>query len=161
MADKPVLEAVRAILKFKDSASIAEIAKYCGVKDRVVLDVLNKNGEMVWRNRKTGRITRVDPRAILRKRLAESNAYYFPDTYGAWSIEGKCLRFRGHDEVRAKLLRRVTVGALGDCWSEEHVLDTPENRAELEADGLMLWSESEVDDRLWSEDFATERPSND
>jgi len=154
MTDTPVLDAARAILKFMDSASIADIAKYCGMKYRAVLDVINKNERMVWRNRKTGRVTRVDPRAILRKQLVESDSYYFPSTYGAWSVEGKCLRFNGHEEIRAKLLRRTVVGALGDSWQEDHVLDTPENRAALEADGLKLWSESEADDRLWLEGMA-------
>jgi len=147
----PVLGAIRAILKFRDSASVAEIAKYCGMKDRYVLDVLNANSTFVGRNRKTGRVTAVSPKAALRKQLRESGAYYFPDTYGAWSVEGKCLRFEGHDDIRKQISARVVVGSFGDSRNESHVIDTPENREILEAGGLRLWSESEVDDRLWTE----------
>ena len=106
---------------------------------------------MVWRIRKNGHITKVDPAGVLRCQLMESDQFYFPDTYGAWSVEGHCLRFKGHDELRAQLQRGVTVGALGDNWSEKHVMDTPEHRAALEAAGLRLWSEDEVDERLWKE----------
>ncbi|MGN7869347.1 hypothetical protein [Paracoccus sp. 22332] len=151
MGDRPVLDAIRSILQFKDHATIAEIAKMADMKQRQVLDVLNAKGHMVWRNRKNGHITKADPRAVLRKRLIESDTYYFPGTYGAWSIEGKCLRFKGHEDLRARLCQGVTVGALGDNWSEKHVIDTPENRAALEAAGLRLWSESEADERLWQE----------
>lgn len=146
-----VLDTIRAILKFKDYATISEIAKMSGMTQKAVLDVINANGEMVWRNRKNGHITKVDPRGVLRRRLVESDAYYFPDTYGAWSVEGKCLRFNGHDELRERLKRNVVVGSLGDCRHEDHVMDTPENRAELETAGLKLWSEDEADDRLWQE----------
>lgn len=148
---QPVLETIRAILKFKDYATISETAKMAGMTQKAVLDVINENGEMVWRNRKNGHITKVDPRGVLLRRLVESDAYYFPDTYGAWSVEGKCLRFKGHDDLRDRLRRKVLVGALGDCWNEDHVMDTPENRAELEAAGIKLWSEDEADDRLWCE----------
>lgn len=151
MTERPVLDAIRAVLKFKDSATISEIAKYAGLTQKQVLDTINANGSMVWRNRKNGHITRVDPRAIHRKKLLESDRYYFPDTYGAWAVEGRCLRFKGHDSLRAQLQRGVTVGALGDNWSEKHVMDTPENRAALEAAGLKLWSEDEADERLWKE----------
>ena len=149
--NRPVLDAIRAVLKFKDAATISEIAKYAGLTYRQVLDAINTNGTMVWRDRKSGHVTRVDPRAVHRKQLVESDRYYFPDTYGAWSVEGHCLRFKGHDDLRAKLSDGRLVGALGDCWTESHVIDTPENRAALEAAGLKLWSESEADERLWKE----------
>ena len=92
MSCKPILDAIRALLKFKDSASVREIATMAGATQRRVLDVLNLNGHMVWRNRKTGRVTKVDPRGVLAKQLRESGEFYFPDTYGTWSIEGECLR---------------------------------------------------------------------
>jgi len=148
---RPVLDAIRAVLTFKDHATITEVAKFADMKPRQVLDVINANGNMVWRNRKNGHITKVDPAGVLRRQLLDSDQFYFPDTYGAWSIEGRCLRFKGHDDLRAQLKRGVTVGALGDSWSEDHVMDTPENRAALEAAGLRLWSEDEVDERLWKE----------
>ncbi|MBJ2150938.1 hypothetical protein [Paracoccus sp. IB05] len=149
--ERPVLDAIRATLKFKDSATISEIAKYAGLTHKQVLDTINANGSMVWRNRKTGHVTKVDPRGVLRKQLVESDAYYFPDTYGAWSVEGHSLRFKGHDDLRARLRESRLVGGIGDCWTIEPVIDTPENRAALEADGLKLWSEDEADERLWVE----------
>ena len=149
--DRPVLDAIRAVLKFKDKATISEIARYSELRQRHVLDVINANGSMVWRDRKTGHVTKVDPRGILRKQLVESDAYYFPETYGAWSVEGNSLRFKGHDDLRARLCERRLVGAIGDNWTIEQVIDTPENRAALEAEGLKLWSEDEADERLWVE----------
>lgn len=151
MGDRPVLDAIRAILKFKDTATISEIAKYAGLTRKQVLDTINTNSSMVCQNRKNGHVTKVYPRGVHRKQLVESDRYYWPDTYGAWSVEGRCLRFNGHDGLRKSLTKKCLVGALGDCWTEEHVIDTPENRAALEAFGLKLWSEDEADDRLWKE----------
>jgi len=148
---RPVLDAIRALLQFKDKATVSEIARYCGYSYKQVLDILNANGRMVWRDRKTGHVTKVDPRAVHRRKLIESGAYYFPGTYGAWSVEGHCLNFAGHDELRQRLQVTRRVGALGDSWDQQHVIDTPENRAELEAEGLKLWSEDEADERLWVE----------
>ncbi len=152
--ERPILDAIRAVLKFKNTATISEIAKYAGMTYKQVLDVVNINGTMVWRNRKNGHITKIDPRGVHRKQSVESDRYYFPDTYGAWSVEGRCLRFKGHDDLRTQLSEKRLVGALGDCWSENHVIDTPENRAALEASGLTLWSEDEADERLWVEQSA-------
>ena len=59
--ERPVLDAIRAILKFKDHATITEIAKMAEMKQRDVLDVVNANGSMVWRNRKNGQITGESP----------------------------------------------------------------------------------------------------
>ena len=131
--ERPVLDAIRAILKFKDHATITEIAKMAEMKQRDVLDVLNANDSMVWHNRKNGHITKVDPRGVLRKKLVESDRYYFTDTYGAWSVEGHCLRFNGLDDLRATLSESRIVGTVGDNWEQKHVIDTPENRAALKA----------------------------
>ena len=153
--ERPVLDAIRAVLKFKDKATISEIARYAELRQRHVLDVVNANGSMVWRDRKTGHVTKVDPRGVLRKQLVESDAYYFLDTYGAWSVEGHCLRFKGHNDLRESLCERRLVGGIGDNWTIEPVIDVPENRAALEAAGLKLWSEDEADERLWVEPART------
>lgn len=151
MTDRPVLDAIRAILKFKDAATISEIAKYSSRTHRHVYDTINANGAMVWRDRKNGHVTKVDPRGVHRKQLVEGDQYYFLDTYGAWSVEGQCLRFKGHDDLRKSLETPHWTGGIGDSWKITKVEDTPENRAALEATGLKLWSESEADDRLWRE----------
>lgn len=151
MTDRPVLDAIRATLKFKDTATISEIAKYAGLTYKQVLNTVNANGTMVWRNRKTGHITKVDPRGVMRKKLMDSDRYYYPDTYGAWSVEGHCLRFKGHDDLRKALESALWVGGIGDSWKIHKVEDTPENRAALEAAGLKLWSEDEADESLWRE----------
>lgn len=148
---RPVLDAIRSILKFKDFATINDIARYSGLTPRLVLDTINANGAMVWRDRKNGRITKVDPRAVHRQQLVESGAYYFSVSYGAWSHEGYCLKFKGNDELRKTLETRHLTGGIGDSWHITKIEDTPENRAALEAAGLMPWAESEADERLWRE----------
>jgi hypothetical protein len=119
-----------------------------------VLDVLNANGTMVWRNRKNGHITKVDPRAAHRQQLVESDRYYFRESYGAWAHEGYRLRFKGHDDLRQSLESKHWTGGIGDSWQITKVEDTPENRAALEAAGLKPWSEAEADERLWREPAA-------
>lgn len=151
---KPVLATIRALLKFKDHTTISEIASTAGLSRKVVLETINRNGQFVWRNRKNGHITRVDPQSALRKQLWESGRFYSEDTFGAWSVEGHSLKFTGNDELREQLRQTRTVGALGDNYPVEVVLDTPENRAALEAAGLRPWSDAIIDDRLWQEPAA-------
>lgn len=147
----PILSAIRALLKFKGSATLAEIARMAGVKQRRVLDVINANGAYVTRT-SSGKITRVDVRTPLRKQLWESGQYYHPDTYGAWSVEGHCLKIHDNPTTKAALEEVRRVGGLGDSYDVKVILDTPENRAALEAHGLTLWDEAMLDDRLWKED---------
>jgi hypothetical protein len=154
VADRPILSAIRALLQFKDSASIAEIAKMAGVTQRRALDVINANGEFVFRFRKTGRITKVDPRSKLREQLWKSGRFYRPGTYGLFSVEGHCLEFEGNAELRKQIQEGRAIGAFGDSALAFAIIDTPENRAAVEAAGLALWSDSLVDDRLWNEEVA-------
>jgi hypothetical protein len=148
----PVLDTIRALLKFKNFTTISEIASMAGIPRKKVLEVINQNDEFVWRNRKNGRITRVDPRTTLSEQLWKSGGFYREGTFGAWSVEGRCLNFEGNADLRAHLKERRTVGALGDNWPVEVVLDTVENRAVIEGAGLRPWSEAVIDDRLWVED---------
>lgn len=150
----PVLDTIRAILKFKDHTTISEIASTAGLPRKVVLETINRNGQFVWRDRKNGHITRVDPQSALRDQLWKSGEFYREGTYGAWSIEGHCLKFEGNADLRERLKATRTVGALGDNYPVEVVLDTPENRAAIEAAGLRPWSEAIIDDRLWQEPAA-------
>jgi len=154
MADRPILETLRAVLKFKATATIAEVASMAGVPRRQVLDIINRNGTLVWRNRDNGKISRVDPRSVLRDQLWKSGKFYAEDTYGAWSVEGQSLKFEGNPELREKLQERRTVGALGDNYPVSVIIDTPENRAVIEAAGLRPWAEAVIDDSLWQEDAA-------
>lgn len=151
MNDKPVLDAIRSILRFRDDTSIPEIATMAGVPRRHVLDTINANGHMVWRNKKTGRVARVDTTTPLRKQLWESGEFYRQGTYGAWSVEGHCLEFTGHEGLRNEIASRRTIGGLGDSSTIRIVEDTPENRAALESAGMRPWDEAVIDDRLWSE----------
>jgi len=148
---KPILDTIRALLEFKDRTTIAEIARVAVVPQKRVLDVLNKNGHMVYRDRSNGNIIKVTPRETLRKQLKESPEYYFRTTFGAWAVEGYQLTFRGNQELADRLKQKRLVGGIGDCWTEEHILDTPENRKALEDAGLKLWDDPELDDRLWVE----------
>lgn len=148
---RPVLDTIRALLLFKDYTTISEIASTSGLKRRRVLDVINRNGPMVFRLRGNGHITRVDTTSPLREQLWESGEFYRPGTYGAWSVEGNCLEFEGHEDLRSDLARSRTIGGLGDSWPIDIVEDTPENRAALEGAGLRPWGEAVIDDRLWKE----------
>lgn len=150
----PILYTIRAILKFKDFTTIAEIASTSGLPRKVVLETINRNGQFVWRDRRNGRITKVDTTSPLRKQLWESGRFYSEDTFGAWSVEGHSLKFHGNDELRDRLQVTRCVGALGDNYDVQIIPDTPENRAALDAAGLRPWSEAVIDDRLWDEPAA-------
>lgn len=150
----PVLATIRALLKFKDHTTISEIASTAGLPRKVVLETINRNGQFVWRNRKNGHITKVDPQSALREQLWKSGKFYRQDTFGAWSVEGHCLTFEGNADLREQLQQTRCVGALGDNYDIKVILDTPENRAAVEAAGLRLWSDVVIDDRLWQEPAA-------
>lgn len=147
----PVLDTIRSLLNVKDHTTISEIASTSGLPRKVVLETINRNGQFVWRYRKNGHITKVDPQSALRDQLWKSGKFYRQDTFGAWSVEGHCLKFEGNADLREQLRQTRTVGALGDNYPVEVVLDTPENRAALEAAGLRPWSDAVIDDRLWQE----------
>ena len=146
-----VLETIRALLKFKDYTTIAEIASTAGIKRASVLDIINKNGAYVWRNRKNGHITKVDPQTQLVKDLWESGQFYKIDTYGAWSKEGEQIVFEGNDELKKSLQEQREIGAITDHWPIKIIENTERNRKIVEDAGLRPWSEAQIDDRLWSE----------
>lgn len=151
MIEKPVLETIRALLKFKDYTTVPEIASMAGLPRKHVLDTINTNGQFVWRERKSGRITRVDPREALRKQLWESGKFYRQETYGAWSVEGHCLEFHGNSELRERLTETRRVGFIGDSYDQKVIIDTAENREAIAAAGLQEWSQAAIDDSLWRE----------
>lgn len=151
MTERPVLDAARSLLKFKDFTTIAEIATIAALPRKSVLDVLNANGSYVLRHKSNGRITKLIPREVLRRALWESGKFYREDTYGAWSVEGNCLAFEGNADLREHLQEGRWVGALGDNYETKIVIDTPGNRKALEDAGLRPWSEAVIDDRLWKE----------
>lgn len=147
-----VLQTIRDLLKFKDYTTIAEIAKFSGQTQSKVLKVINDNGWAVYRNRKNGRITRVDTKTKLYKDEWERGVWYKKKSYGAWSHEGYKLVV--HDNVEEKFKALVSSrwsGGLGDSWEISHIEDTPDNRKILEEAGLQLWDNLVVDDRLWKE----------
>ena len=147
-----VLQTIRDLLKFKDYTTISEIAKFSGQTQSKVLKVINDNGWAVYRNRKSGRITKVDTKTKLYKDEWERGVWYKQTSYGAWSHEGYKLEV--HDSVKDKFLELVSshwIGGIGDSWKIEHIEDTPENRKILEESGLQPWDNLVVDDRLWKE----------
>lgn len=146
-----VLQTIRSLLKFKDFTTISEIASTAGLKRAFVLEVVNQNGQFVWRNRRNGHITKVDPKSELSHQLWQSGDYYRIEAYGAWSREGDQIVFNGHDELKKRLLSDRWTGGLGDSWKIEIIEDTEENRKEVEAAGIRPWSEAVIDDRLWRE----------
>lgn len=151
MTGRPILNAIRAVLKFKDATSIPEVAKFSGKTQREVLDVINANGEFVSRFRKTGKIAKVDPQSKLRADLWSSGKYFKRESYGAWCHEGYCLKFEGNDELRKTLQRQRVTGGIGDSWTISIIEDNEENRQALIDAGLEPWESAVIDDRLWVE----------
>ncbi len=149
MAEKPVLDAIREILKFKDYATISEIAKISGLSQKETLRRINANGHMVWRNRKTGRITKVDPPEVLRKHLWEEGRYYIQTSYDYGCQTG--LDFKGHEALREIMTQKTIGGGIGDSYEYSYIPDTPENRLALEKDGCMFVGTVKFDDSLWQE----------
>ena len=150
MTARPILDATRSLLRFRDATTIAEIASIAGVPKRRVLDVMNRNGAFVWRDRKTGRITRVDPQSPLRDSLWQSGRFYRIRDYGAWSKEGEQIVVRD-EALKMALGEPRTTGGLGDSYQITIIPHTPENIAAVEAAGLRPWSEAVIDDSLWRE----------
>ncbi|WP_418459919.1 hypothetical protein ACNT8L_05935 [Brucella intermedia] len=146
-----VLQTIRSLLEFKDFTTISEIASTAGLKRAFVLNVVNQNGQFVWRNRRNGRITKVDPKTALSEQLWASGNFYRITSYGAWSHEGDQIILNGHEDLRKRLLSDRWTGGLGDSWKIEVIEDTEENRKEVEAAGIRPWSEAVIDDSLWRE----------
>lgn len=150
MADeRPVLDAIRALLKFKDYATIAEIAKMSGKTQRQVLDVLNTNGQFVHRYRATGRIARVDPREQLRAKLRKQGHFWWVEEYDYGHTKG--LRFENHPELWDEMTKSATGGFIGDSYGYRYVPITDENITKLRAAGMVPFEEVVIDDRLWTE----------
>ena len=144
-----VLETLRSLLKFKESTTISEIAAFAKLPKAKVLDIINRNGHLIYRVRKTGRITSEACQQSLKAKLYTQGAYFTTSAgnYGSWTL----LRFNGHDQLRKELERTEWAGGFGDSWKETHVFDTPENRQRLIADGCRPEEEMIIDDRLWEE----------
>jgi hypothetical protein len=147
----PVLTTIRALLKFKNDTTIAEISTTAGISRKIVLDVINRNGNMVWRDRTNGKITRVDPQNILWGKLWADGAYFRigEENYGC----AHTLVFIGNEELKNDLLKNDWAGGLGYCYPIKYVPDTPENRAVMVANGCIFHDDiaPTVDDRLWKE----------
>lgn len=147
-----ILQTIRDLLKFKDYTTITEVAKFSGQTQSKVLKVINDNGWAVYRNRKNGRITKVDPRSKLIKDLWDSGEYYNIASYGAWSHEGYKIEVtKDKEEVISHLTKRQVVGAIGDSWYLDIVEATDENIKEVESLGFTNWDKRVIDDRLWTE----------
>ena len=147
-----ILETIREILKFKDYATISEISKLSGIPQAQVLKIINKNSAYVWRNRKNGRITKVDPRTQLIKDLWDSGEYYRIDSYGAWSTEGYKIKVtKDQEEKISHLTAKRVVGVIGDSWYITLVEATEDNIKEVELLGFTNWDKRVIDDRLWIE----------
>ena len=148
-----VLSTMREILKFKDSTTIAEVSKYSGLKIGFVLSVINNNGRMVWRDRKSGKITKVDPRSVLVKELKDSGKFYKFDSYGLVSKEGVCLTILGEPYFKLpdNFYESVNVGLFGSTQKASRKIIPVESEEQLKSLGFKLLSSVGVNDRLWNE----------
>lgn len=151
---RPILHAIRELLKFHGSTTLAEIASIAEVKKSVVLETLNRNRELLAKGPKTGRIVAVDPQGVLRKQLFSGGAFFYArdrsDNQSMRSLNEGYLHFEGHDDLRKEL----TVVKPNSYGVDRIVPDTPENRARLVAVGCVPWTEIVIDDRLWIEGSA-------
>lgn len=146
-----VLAAIKLLLQVDGKAtraSIKQIAPH--LSHRHIAETIAANAEHISMDKRKA-ITRVNPALTLKTRLWESGQFYHVGTYGAWSVEGYCLKLHGRKDLFEKLATSHVTGALGDSWHEKHILDTIENRAALEAEGIKPWTEAVIDDRLWIE----------
>lgn len=135
--NKPVLNALEQLLKFKGWTTVPELTKTSGVKAIKVLTALNDNHDLLVLLKKTGRITGfADVQSKQREKLIHEGKVYIPSQTGY--NEYKTLDYFGNkDNALFKTLScRVTVGFFGDSRTETVVLDTPENRAVLEQHGI-------------------------
>lgn len=149
---QPVLETIRALLKFKSYTTINEIASMANMKRIDVLSVVNDNLAFLRRDQKHGRIMGVDLRSPLIKQEWESGNYWKKGTYGAWCAEGDCIELADcRSELKKKIASQQIVGGLGDSYYVSVIHLTPENIAAVEAEGIRPWSEVVIDDRLWKE----------
>ncbi|KEA07143.1 hypothetical protein [Rhizobium rhizogenes] len=147
----PVLNTIRALLKFKAFTTIAEIASMSGLKRMDVLQVVNANLDLIKRDAKRGRIIGLDLEGPLRKQLWASGKFYRIGEYDAWSREGDQIVFEGNTELRERLSSKIWVGGIGDCYQATIILASETNIAAVEAEGIRPWSEAVIDDRLWKE----------
>ncbi|NTG07128.1 hypothetical protein [Rhizobium rhizogenes] len=151
----PVLDTIRALLKFKSFTTIAEIASMVGLKRIDVLNVVNANLDLIKRDAKRGRIIGLDLQGPLRKQLWESGKFWKQDTYGAWSHEGDCITLADcQKELAERLTKQQIVGAFGDSYYVGVIHLTQANIAAVEAEGIRPWTEAIIDDRLWKEHVA-------
>ncbi|NTG00083.1 hypothetical protein G6L30_08110 [Agrobacterium rhizogenes] len=148
----PVLDTIRALLKFKAFTTIAEIASMAGLKRVDVLNVVNANLDLIKRDAKRGRIIGLDLQGPLRKQLWDSGKFWKQGTYGAWSHEGDSIILADcQKELADRLTKQQVVGAFGDSYYVGVIHLTPANIAAVEAEGIRPWSEAVIDDRLWKE----------
>ncbi|WP_313611185.1 hypothetical protein [Rhizobium sp.] len=152
---QPVLETIRELLKFKQFTTINEIASMTGIKRMAVLAVVNDNLSLIKRDARRGRITGLDLRTPLITQEWESGKYWREGSYGAWSVEGKCIELATcQKELKERLMSSQIVGAFGDSYYVDVIHLTPTNISAVEAEGIRPWAEVVIDDRLWKEDAA-------
>ena len=142
-----ILETIRAILKFKDDTTIAEIAGIAEVRKAYVLAVLNDNDALVIRDRKTGKITGERAREAMRLKMYGEGKWFqtCKENYGCINA----LKFEGHEELKAKFRTTGWEGGFGDCREITFIPDTPEVRAALAAEGCI--ANPLFTDHLWRE----------
>jgi len=139
----PIYQAITSLLCIKKPISYSEIASVAGVKRQKVLDVLIRNKHLLVMD-KQGRIERFISDAANQARNAHAlwtqgkNFKIEPVNYGADNQIILC------DSIKDKykhLIKPYCVGGIGDNYWTEYLLDTPENRAALLADGIVFYED--------------------
>lgn len=128
-----VFETIQKLIRVQGYASISLIASCSGLPRAKVLDVLDRNAGLL--RRKGTKIVAVVESDVSEaiSRARASGKVFWQDTinYGA----ATALEWLNNPEAD-KLRRGYACGGLGDSYSVQVVLDTPENREKLVSLGM-------------------------
>lgn len=149
---RPVLEAIRRLVRLRQAATPAAIAAAAGLSRRQVLLVLDANRHLLQWTDDNKAVECDIVKTILWRQEWNSGRYYHVQkiNYGTATVL-RTLDNKANEALLARLAKPYVNGGLGESWVTSEVLDTPENRAAFEAAGLRPDSEIPRDDRFWSE----------
>lgn len=139
----PIYQALTSLLCIKKPVSYSEVASVAGAKRQKVLDVFIRNKHLLVMDKRK-RVERFISDEANQARNAHAlwthgkNFKLSPINYGSDHQIVLCEAVRDNYK---HLIKPYCVGGFGDsCWTE-YLLDTPENRAALLADGIVCYDD--------------------
>ena len=137
---KPIRDAIFALLQLKSPVNYTEVASLLKIDKKKVLDVIltNKRFLVIDKKGKIERFTTTEEyRSILAaNEIAKGTVYYLADiNYGC----DKCIQLSSIGEDKVKdLIEPYICGGIGDNYTINVILDSPENRKEMSKRGFTL-----------------------